>query len=745
VDRAAEGFARAATPIPYWFLSIRQATLPRMEPFQTLSLERSDDGLVTVAFLVPGRSQNVLTREVLDEMARALDAIDAGPPPSGLLVASGRPGSFFAGADVDRLAERLGGGMPEGDLAGVCDAGRALFGRFSSRPWPSVAVIDGVCLGGGLELALSCDFRIATDSPHVSLGLPEVKLGILPGWGGTVRLPRLVGPAAAIELAASGEPVDAARARRLGLVDAVVSAGWAIESARRLLLAEASRGGHLARRRRAAGRVELDESERAFIASTASAAILARTGGRYPAPQVIVELILDGSAVDAEAAGGLESRRFESLSRSPIARQLVHLHLVGERSRRRQPATDRAVERVAIVGAGVMGSGIAAASLRAGLVTAVAETSEAMLEKATRTILDEAAWDRETRRSDPQRAVQLASRLRTAGRIAVAADADLVIEAVTEKIEVKREVFAELERLVRPETVLATNTSTYRIARIAEGIADRSRVCGIHFFVPVRKRPLVEVVRGVETSDRTIATAVAFARAIGKLPIVVKDSPGFLVNRVLMPYLHEAIELVREGVSPQKIDRVAKAFGMPVGPIELYDLIGLDTAFYAGIVMHESFGDRIEASPVIPAMVRAKLLGQKSGAGFYLHGGRGQPLVPNPAIAKRLEPYALEPHGDPAVVHADDRIIDRLFLPMVLEATLALDEGVVDHSGDVDLAVVHGLGFPAFRGGLLGWADSLGAETILERLSVFEPLGVRMRPTDRLLAMAREGRTFHAG
>jgi 3-hydroxyacyl-CoA dehydrogenase len=341
--------------------------------------------------------------------------------------------------------------------------------------------------------------------------------------------------------------------------------------------------------------------------------------------------------------------------------------------------------------------------------------------------------------------VQLASRLRTAGRIAVAADADLVIEAVTEKIEVKREVFAELERLVRPETVLATNTSTYRIARIAEGIADRSRVCGIHFFVPVRKRPLVEVVRGVETSDRTIATAVAFARAIGKLPIVVKDSPGFLVNRVLMPYLHEAIELVREGVSPQRVDRVAKAFGMPVGPIELYDLIGLDTAFYAGIVMHESFGDRIEASPVIPAMVRAKLLGQKSGAGFYLHGGRGQPLVPNPAIAKRLEPYALEPHGDPAVVHADDRIIDRLFLPMVLEATLALDEGVVDHSGDVDLAVVHGLGFPAFRGGLLGWADSLGAETILERLSVFEPLGVRMRPTDRLLAMAREGRTFHAG
>lgn len=727
-----------------------------MEPFQTLFLDRSDDGLVTVAFLVPGRSHNVLTRQVIEEMARALDAIDAGPPPTGLVIASGRPGSFFAGADVDRLAERIAGGSteagggpepggsPEEELARLCDAGRALFGRLSSRPWPSVAVIDGVCLGGGLELALACDFRIATDSRQVSLGLPEVKLGVLPGWGGTVRLPRLIGPAAAIELAASGEPIDAVAARRLGLVDAVVSAGQALESARRLLLVEAARGGHVARRRRAAGRVPLDESEKAFLASTASAAILARTAGRYPAPQAILEVILDGLALEAPEAGGVESLRFAKLARSPVARQLVHLHRVGERSRRRQPATDRAIERVAIVGAGVMGSGIAAASLRAGLGTAVAETSAEMLEKATRTILDEAAWDRSVRRSDPERAVQLAAKLRTAGRLAVAADADVVIEAVTEKIEVKREVFAELERLVRPDAVLATNTSTYRIARIAEWIADRSRVCGIHFFVPVRKRPLVEIVRGDETSDRTTATAVAFARAIGKLPIVVKDSPGFLVNRVLMPYLHEAIELLREGVPQQRIDRVAKTFGMPVGPIELYDLIGLDTAFYAGIVMHESFGDRIEASPVIPAMVRAKLLGQKCGEGFYLHGGRDRQLTPNPAIVKRLEPYALEPPGDPAVVHADERIVDRLFLPMALEATLALDERVVDDPGDVDLAVVHGLGFPAFRGGLLAWADSLGAATILERLAAFESLGPRMRPTERLVRMAREGGTFHA-
>jgi 3-hydroxyacyl-CoA dehydrogenase/enoyl-CoA hydratase/3-hydroxybutyryl-CoA epimerase/3-hydroxyacyl-CoA dehydrogenase/enoyl-CoA hydratase/3-hydroxybutyryl-CoA epimerase/enoyl-CoA isomerase len=724
-----------------------------MEPFETLSLRRSEDGMATLAFLVPGHGQNILTPQVVSELARALDFLAAGPPPTGLIVSSERPGSFFAGADIERLAAIVRDPPEDEAIERVCDAGRAVFGRLSAAAWPSVAVIDGVCLGGGLELALACDFRIATDSPTTSLGLPEVKLGVLPGWGGTVRLPRLIGPAAAIELAASGEPIDADAARRLGLVDAVVPAERALASAHAIIRAAGARAEPVfgagpidvrARRERAARPVGIAEAEKAFMAATISAAILGRTGGHYPAPQAILEVVLDGIAVDAAAAERLESRAFARLARTPVSRDLVHLFRSGERNRRRHPAADRRPERVAIVGGGVMGAGIAAASLRAGMSTAVADTSESMLEKATATILDEASWDRTSRRSVPERAVQLASRLRTASRLAVAADAELVIEAVTEKLDVKRGVFAELERLVGQDAVLATNPSTYRIAKIAAGLEDRSRICGIHFFVPVRKRPLVEVVRGGETSDRTIAIAVAFARAIGKLPIVVGDSPGFLVNRLLMPYLHESIELVREGVAIERIDRAAKAFGMPVGPLELYDLIGLDTALYAGSVMSQSFGDRIEASPVIPAMVRAGLLGQKSGAGFYLHGGRDQPLRPNPSLAKLLEPYAIEIDRDRSDTHADGALIDRLFLPMVLEATLALDENVVDDPGDVDLAMVHGLGFPAFRGGLLAWADSLGAAAVVRRLEPLAPLGIRMRPTRRLEDLARSGGGFHA-
>lgn len=717
-----------------------------MDQFETLALSRSEEGVATLAFLVPGRSQNIFTRQVLEELGRALDVLDRGPAPTGLLIASGRAGSFFAGADLERLEEVVSGRVATAEIERICSAGRAVFDRLSSSAWPSVAVIDGVCLGGGLELALACDLRVATDAAATSLGCPEVKLGLLPGWGGTVRLARLVGPAAAIELAAAGEPLGGRAAEKLGLVDACVPPAAANESARRLLGLAVRDSSHRVRRQRMAGAVPLDGNERAFLEATASAAILARSGGRYPAPQAIVRTILDGCSLDAEGAGRLESRAFAQLAATPVARNLVHLFRAGERNRKTSGDATTEPRRVAIIGAGVMGAGIAAASLRAGLEVAVADTSPETLEKGTATILDEASWDRSQKRSLPEKAVELATKLRSGKRLAVAADAELVIEAVTEKIEVKRAVFEELERLVSPDAVIATNTSTYRISRIAEAVADRSRVCGIHFFVPVRKRPLVEVVRGPDTSERTIERAVAFARRIGKLPIVVRDSPGFLVNRVLMPYLHESIEMVREGVPIERIDRAARTFGMPVGPIELYDLIGLDTAFYAGIVMHESFGDRIEASPVIPVMVRAGLLGHKCGAGFYLHGTSAKDQRPNPDVPKRLEPYALPPHGAAGQGNAypEKLIVDRLFLPVVLEATLALDEGVVDDPAAVDLAVVHGLGFPADRGGILAWADALGAAEIITRLEPLESLGARMRPTARLRAMAREGRTFHA-
>jgi len=718
----------------------------------TLAIEHTDDGFVTLAFAVPDHRQNVLTPGVLADLAAVLDDLENRPPrrrPRGLVLRSARPGSFFAGADVARLDEVRR--LPEAEIARLCDAGRALFARLSRLPWPSVAVIDGVCLGGGLELALACDLRVATDAEHTILGFPEVKLGLLPGWGGTVRLPRLIGPGPAVELAASGENVAAAAATRMGLVDACVPAEQAIETARRLVDAQGESGAVAARRRRQASAVELDPLEREFLEATSSAVILGRTGGHYPAPPAILRTILAGAAVDADAAGAIESAAFAKLARSPVAGQLLRVFRGGERNRR-DPGIgsgDAAAEpsaapvaAAAVIGAGIMGAGIAAAHLRAGCDATLIDVSAAALAAAVPGLLDEAAWDRATKRTDPARALALAGRLRTATQLAAVADADLVIESVTERTDVKQQVLADIERLVGPATIIATNTSTNPIARLAAGLSDPARFCGMHFFNPVRRMTLVEVVRGPATSDATVAAVVAHAKRLGKCPVVVRDSPGFLVNRILMPYLHEAVEMAREGVECGRIDRVARGFGMPMGPIELYDMIGLDTAFYAGLVLSAAYGDRIEASPVIPALVKSGRLGRKSGCGFYRYAAaasKPRMLGPDAGAAELIRRYAL-----PARETSDRTIADRLLLPMLLEAVRALDEGLVRDGRDIDLAVIHALGFPPFRGGLLAWADTLGPAEVVRRLEPLADLGPRMVPTDRLLAMARDGLAFTA-
>jgi 3-hydroxyacyl-CoA dehydrogenase len=389
-----------------------------------------------------------------------------------------------------------------------------------------------------------------------------------------------------------------------------------------------------------------------------------------------------------------------------------------------------------------MGAGIAAAHLRAGCVATLIDVSAAALAAAVPGLLEEAAWDRATKRSDPARALALAGRLRTATQLAAVADADLVIESVTERTDVKQQVLADIERLVGPATIIATNTSTNPIARLAADLADPARFCGMHFFNPVRRMTLVEVVRGPATSDATVAAVVAHAKRLGKCPVVVRDSPGFLVNRVLMPYLHEAVEMAREGVECGRIDRVARGFGMPMGPIELYDMIGLDTAFYAGLVLSAAYGDRIEASPVIPALVKSGRLGRKSGCGFYRYAAaasKPRMLGPDAGAAELIRRYALPPRDT-----SDRTIADRLLLPMLLEAVRALDEGLVRDGRDIDLAVIHALGFPPFRGGLLAWADTLGPAEVVRRLEPLADLGPRMVPTDRLLGMARDGLAFTA-
>jgi len=734
----------------------------------TVTVDREADGVAIVSFFVPDHAQNVLTAEVLADLSAALDMLDSGPPPAAAILRSSRQGSFFAGADMARL-ERLHA-LPPAEIEALCAAGRGLFDRLSARPWPSVAIIDGLCLGGGLELALACDLRVATDAGHTALGCPEVKLGLLPGWGGTVRLARLIGPAAAVELAAAGETVDGIGAVRIGLADACVPPAQALPSARRLAGIAAASHSHHERRRQQSEPAVLAPEEREFLEATSAAVIMGRSGGHYPAPLAILQTILAGAATTADEAARIESGAFATLARSDVSRQLIRVFRLGERNRRdsglddrprgdrsdvgqprtgstiRPPQWNRDLEepprrdRPAVIGAGIMGAGIAASHLRAGFAVVLVDVQPETLAGSVAGILDEAAWDRSTKRTDPARAIALSGRLHTAPRMAAVADCDIVIESVLERADIKRQVLVEIERTVRPDTVIATNTSTNPIAKLAEPLEDPSRFCGIHFFNPVRRMTLVEVIRGPATSDATVAAAVAHVKRLGKCPIVVRDSPGFLVNRVLMPYLHEAVELLREGIEAPRIDRIARAFGMPMGPLELYDMIGLDTAFYAGLVLNAAYGDRIEASPLIPALVKSGRLGRKSGAGFYQYregGQRARIDRPDAGVARLIEPYAL-----PARATTDTVIADRLLLPMLLEAVRVLDEGIVRDGRDIDLAVIHALGFPAFRGGLLAWGDTLGAAEVVRRLGPLADLGPRMRPTDRLLAMAAAATPF---
>ena len=710
---------------------------------ETLAVERADDGIVVFTFTVPGHRQNVLTRGVLEDLAWAIDDL-ADEAVRGVIVRSGRAGSFFAGADLARLEELPA--LDEAAIAAVCDRGKQVFAKLSSGV-PTVAIIDGTCLGGGLELALACDLRVATTDRHTSLGLPEVRLGLMPGWGGTVRLARLIGPGPAVELAAAGEPLAGPAALTAGLVDACVPATAALETARRLLAMQAADGRIAVRRRRLMEPVAIDPVEREFLEATSAAVILGRTGGHYPAPPAILGTILAGAAVDAATASRLESQAFARLAKTPVARNLLRVFAIGERNRRDDGVGTSAeiggtLTTPAVVGGGIMGAGIVASHLRAGFGVTLVDANPEALASGVPGILEEAAWDRSARRSDAARAIELAGRLRTATGLAALGGADIVMESVTERPDVKQQVLGEIERAVAEGTVITTNTSTNPIGRLATGLRDPSRFCGLHFFNPVRRMTLVEVVRGPATSDATVARVVAHAKRLGKIPVVVNDSPGFLVNRILMPYLHEAGELLREGVPAERIDRAARAFGMPLGPIELYDMVGLDTAFYAGLVLSAAYGDRIEASPVIPALVKAGLLGRKTAAGFYRYA---EPGPHGRTVGREDRATAIVARYAHAARETSDRtIVDRLFLPMLLEALRTLDERIVRDAADVDLAVIHALGFPAFRGGVLAWGDSLGAAEVVRRLGPLADLGPRMQPTERLLAHAASGRPFTA-
>ena len=709
-------------------------------------------GLGGIAQLVmddPARRVNVIDEQALGDLEVALGLLEGRPDLGGLVVRSGKPGTFVAGADVDAIAALT----DRAQALALVRRAQAAFARLAALPFPTVAAIDGPCLGGGTELALACSSRVAAQEPHTQIGLPEVLLGILPGSGGTTRLPGLVGLSTALDLILTGRTLDARSAERAGLVERAVPGVWLIEHAHRRLAELAVQGRGRGRGAAGAPRPRGDlwrprglrswfmdgtPFGRGLTFARARAMTKARTGGHYPAADAALSVLHHGFAQPIEASLRLEAEWLSDLVVGPVCKNLVRAFRLAERARK-EPLSgmEEAVHvgRLQVVGGGGMGAGIAELASRHGIEVRLRDTDPAALARALRAVRVRVA-ERASRSGAARHETegQLA-RLFPSLDLAGLKRADLAIEAVVEDLDVKRRVFGELEVRMRPDAVLATNTSSLSVDELAAGLEHPQRFVGMHFFNPVHRMPLVEVVRGAKTSAAALATAVTLARRLGRTPVVVNDGPGFVVNRVLMPYLREALHLVEDGYRVADVDAAMRAFGMPRGPFEVLDEVGLDVAASVAAVLGRAFPERVAPAPQLEALVEAGLLGRKSGAGFYRYW-RGRRTL-DPLAARLLRPARAR---RPASL---ETLAERMALAMVNEAAHCLADGVVATAGMLDLALLYGAGFPPYRGGPLRHADALGLARVEARLTALRAeKGERFRPAPLIEELAARGGTF---
>jgi len=628
------------------------------------NLETDRDKLAWLSFDKQGASTNTLSQEALAELDAALEEVRS-LAPRGLVIRSAKASGFIAGADVEEFTRIE---SPQDALA-LVRRGWDTFNKLAALPFPTVALIDGFCMGGGLELALACRYRIAVDQPGTRLALPEVMLGILPGWGGVKRLPRLVGPMAALDMLMTGRSIDARRARRMGLVDAAVPARIK-ENAARMTALEAPRP----RRLPLAQAVMNMPLARPLIAAMARRQLRARARPEhYPAPYAILALWerYDG---DPLAPHPDDPASLASLAASDTTRNLIRIFFLQERLKSLGKESDFRARHVHVVGAGVMGGDIAAWCAMRGLTVTLQDQSAERLAPAMKRARD--LFERRLR--DRARVRDAVDRLvpDTAGE--GARRADVIIEAIFENLDAKRELFARLEGLARPDAVLASNTSSLKLADIAQALRAPARLVGIHFFNPVPQMQLVEVVSGAQTDREAAKKASAFVRQIDKLPLPVQDASGFLVNRVLGPYLTKALQLVDQGTAPETLDAAATAFGMPMGPIELADTVGLDICLAVG---KELSGGRGDPPRKLAELVASGNLGRKTGRGFYAwKNGRPQKRAPAPV---------------------PDDLADTLLAPYLDEAKAAVAQGVVADADLADAGLIFATGFAPFRGGPL--------------------------------------------
>jgi len=707
-----------------------RATAPWELPFR---LEALQSGIAILWFDDPARKVNLLDSASLDSLHEVLVSLKARTTvPRALILASRKDGQFIAGADVAEF-DRLEG--PAEAEAKARDA-QQLFEEFAQLPYPTVAAIDGPCLGGGTELALAFRYRIASDNRSTSIGLPEVKLGIMPGFGGTQRLPRLVGFIQALTLILSGRALDPYRARKIGLVDEVLPKERFAHRA--LAWTESLLANPRSLKRRGPPFVHRVLQSvppfRAFALDQARKSVERQTHGHYPAPFEIIRVL--GATYGTRLTDGLRIER-KAVARLLFTAESINLRrlfMLGEEAKRVPPASDaHRVESAAVLGAGAMGGEIAYLLSQSDVHVRLRDVKpDPILHSLSHA---RSLFEREVsrRRLTPAEVRRGMARIEPALDLSGLKRIDFVLEAVVEDLSVKQALFKEVEAQVPETCVLATNTSSLSVRAMARGLKRPGRVVGMHFFNPATRMPLVEVIRGEGTEKDALDTVLALARRLKKTPVLVNDAPGFLVNRVLMPYLSEAVGLVERGNAIRTIDAELRRFGMPLGPLELLDEIGLDVARKVARVLEEAFGGRMASIGLIERLVAAGSLGKKSGLGFYRYE-KGQRKDVNPALLAAATSAAPTPPQE---------ISDRLIDAMVNEAAIALDEGVVARPEDVDLAMVFGTGFPPFRGGLLRHADTVGIATIVDRLAGRQQEGATGGPCGRLQRMALGNERFY--
>ncbi|HVT04626.1 MAG TPA: 3-hydroxyacyl-CoA dehydrogenase NAD-binding domain-containing protein [Thermoanaerobaculia bacterium] len=711
---------------------ILQQSLAESRGRKAFRLER-DGELATLWFDYPDEKVNKFSSWVVVELDKVLDQIAAMTDVKKVLIASAKPGIFIAGADITEFTKITASAQAEEFVR----FGQSVFTKLRKLPQITFAVINGACVGGGCELALNCDYRLMSDSPKAVIGLPEVKLGILPAWSGTTRLPRLVGIQTALDLILNGKTLNAKRAQRAGLIDEILPEPILLEAARKF----ASR---ITSKKRPANQsthfyIEGNPLARKVIFNKFRKGTQEKSGGHYPALQRVIDVMETSYSKGQEAGLNAEAREIGRLITDPVSQNLVQLFFITENAKKDRAPAPRPIMAAGVLGAGLMGAGIAQnIADKADIGVRIKDVNWIALGSGLKAI--SRVWKKKvdlSRMSRREMATKVAKVSPTTDWSGFT-NVDVLIEAVVEILAVKQQVLAEFEAIAKPGAIFATNTSTIPITRIAEKARAPENVIGMHFFSPVDRMPLLEVIAGAKTSPATISTIVAFGKKLGKTVVVCKDGPGFIVNRILGPYINEAGFLLEEGYSVDAIDKAMIDFGMPMGPLALLDEVGIDIAQKAGQILAEAFSDRIHQSNAIEALIKDNRLGKKNGRGIY-QWKEGKRQQADAGVHKLL--------GSPTRKEAKpEELVERMVLAMVNEGSLVLSERIADSAADVDLSMIMGTGFPPFRGGPMRYADSHGLPYVVGRLEDLEArVGKRFAASEPLRRLAVEESSFYKG